>query len=117
MAATVCRTLVCCRARFQTALGRQLIDKAVGQRIAERHAQFKYVNTNFIELQGQPPGHFEAGVARPDIDDKPFLPVLFQPGKPLLDSIHTPADFNAKAQIRTNCEKTLRVGRKVAKRI
>jgi len=38
-------------ARFQPALGGELVDQAVGQRITERHAQLQHVNAELVELK------------------------------------------------------------------
>ena len=41
------------RPRFQTALGGQLIDNSIGQRIAERNTDFEHINAEFVERFGQ----------------------------------------------------------------
>ena len=76
-------------AGFQAALGGELIDQAVGQRIAERHAQFEHIHAGLIEGQRELAGGFEVRIARADVNDKALLALLLEPGKPFDDAIHS----------------------------
>ena len=60
-------------AGFQSPLGGELVDQAIGQRIAEGHAQLKNINTDFIECQRQIARGGKIGIARADIDNEPLL--------------------------------------------
>ena len=61
-------------AGFQAALGRELIDQAIRQRIAERHAQFQHIHAELIERQRQLSRGVEVRIARADVNDEPFWP-------------------------------------------
>ena len=69
------------RAGFQPALGGQLIDQAVRQRIAERNAQLQDINADAIEGQRQLAGGFEVGVAGADIDNEAFVRLFVSIGR------------------------------------
>ena len=57
-------------AGFEAALGGKLVHQAVGQRVAERHAEFQHVHAGFVERQREFARGGQIRVARADIDDE-----------------------------------------------
>ena len=76
-------------AGFQAALRGELVHQAIGQRIAERHAEFQNVHARLVESQSQFARGFQIRVARADIDDETLFAGAFEPGKSFLDAIHS----------------------------
>ena len=64
-------------AGFQSALGGELVDQSVGERIAERHAEFEHVHADFVEGQRQLARGVQVRIARADIDDEAFFSSRF----------------------------------------
>ena len=76
-------------AGFETALRGKLVHQAVGQRIAERHAQFQHVHARPVKGQRKPARGVQIRIARADIDDKTLFALLFEPGKTFHNAIHS----------------------------
>ena len=68
-------------ARFQAALGGELVHQAVGQRIAERHAEFQHVHPGPVKRQRQPAGGVQIRIARADVNHEPLASGGLEPGK------------------------------------
>ena len=81
MAATVSSSLGGVVPDSKPALGGELIHQTVGQRIAERHAEFQDVHARLVERERQLARGFEIRIARADIDDEAFLLRLLQVGR------------------------------------
>ena len=75
-------------AGFQAALGGELVDQAIGQRIAERHAQFQHIHAELVERQRQLARGFEVRIARADVNDEALLALAVQPGESFHNAIH-----------------------------
>ena len=73
--------------RGQAALGRQLVDQSVGQRIAERNAQFQNIHARAVKGQGQLAGRLQVWVPRANVNNKSRA-LLLQAGKPFDNAIH-----------------------------
>ena len=80
-------------AGFQAALRGKLVHQAVGQRIAERHAQFQNVHARLVEGEGQFARGGQIRVARADIDDETLLAGALEPRKAFLNAIHCDVEF------------------------
>ena len=111
-AATVARTLGGVVAGFETALRGELVHQAVGQRIAERHAQFQHVHARLVEGQREPARGVQIRIARADIDDETLFALALEPRKTFHDAIHS-TEFQVsgfKFQVRKRysriCQKT-----------
>src|ERR1039458_7063617 len=79
-------------AGFRAALGRELVDQTIRQRVAERHAQLEHIDAKLIERQRQLPRGFQVRITRADIDDKPFLVLVAQPRETFDNAIHAAAE-------------------------
>ena len=75
-------------AGIQAALGGQLVDQAIRQRIAERHAQLQHVHAGAVKGQRQLARRLQIRIPRADIDHNLFPAVALQPGKSFLNAIH-----------------------------
>ena len=84
------------RARFQTALCRKLVDQTIGQRVAERHAEFENIHPDQVQGERKPPSGFEGRVARADVNHQSLFARLLQPGKPFHDAIHAVASSRSE---------------------
>ena len=80
-------------AGFQTALRGKLVHQTVGQRVAERHAEFQNVHARLVEGQSQFARGGQIRVARADIDDEAFFAVAFQRGELFNDAVHARGSF------------------------
>ena len=76
-------------AGFQAALGGELVHQTVGQRIAERHAEFQNVHARLVKGQRELARGFKIRVARADIDDEAFFAGRFQLGELFNDAVHS----------------------------
>jgi len=74
-------------ARFQGALGRQLIDEAVGERIGKWNSELEDVGAGFFQRESEIDGTGEIGIAGADVDDECFLISGSERFETLIDSI------------------------------
>jgi hypothetical protein len=65
-----------------------LIDQAVREWIAERHAQFEDIHASLIERERELARRGEIGITRADVNDESFLPRAPQFRQPCLNAIH-----------------------------
>ena len=77
--------------RLQAPLRSQLIHNAVGERIAERNAQFQYVHPGPIKFHGQSVGGLEIRIPSSNVDDQSLASGGLQRGKSLFNAVHVPA--------------------------
>ena len=80
-------------ARFQTALRGKLIHQTVGQRVAERHAQFQNIHARLVKGHSQIARGLQIGIARADINDETLFAGLFELDKLFDDAVHAPESF------------------------
>ena len=75
-------------AGFEAALRGELVHQAVGERIAERHAEFQHVHARLVKCQREFARGFQIRVARADINDETFFAGAFQRGELFNDAVH-----------------------------
>ena len=75
------------RARAQGALGRELVDEAVRQRIGEGNPQFQKIDAGFFEREREIDGPRQTRVARADVGDERFFVPGPESSETLVDSI------------------------------
>ena len=76
---------------------RQLVDHSVGQRVAERHAQFQHIHPGAVEGQCQFAGRLQIGVTRANVNNKSRPALFLQAGKPFDNAIHPGQNGNNPA--------------------
>ena len=76
------------RPGFQAALGGELIHQAIGQRVAERHAQLQHIHTQLVQGQRQLTRRLQIRIARPEVHDETL--VALQAREPFHNAIHAP---------------------------
>jgi hypothetical protein len=75
------------RPGFQRALGGELIDETVRERVGERNAEFENVDTGILQCEREIDRARQIGIARTDIRDECFFVLLPKGCETLVDSI------------------------------
>lgn len=75
-------------ARFESALSRQLVDQAIGERVAKRNAQLQHVHAGPGESQSEFASCLEVGIAGADIYDKSLPSLTSQPREAVDNAVH-----------------------------